>query len=103
MSEIKQAQSTRAGSRKTGVATSKTRKVASETSTAAVTPLEVILETMNSFRAAGELEKAAALAKAAAPYIHPKLTAVEHTGKDGGDIVTVTRIELVAASVDSAN
>jgi hypothetical protein len=26
------------------------------------------------------------MAKAAAPYVHPKLAAVEHTGKDGGPV-----------------
>lgn len=26
-------------------------------------------------------------AKAAAPYIHPRLAAVEHTGKDGKDLI----------------
>ena len=25
-------------------------------------------------------------AKAAAPYVHPKLSAIEHTGKDGKDL-----------------
>lgn len=35
-------------------------------------------------------------AKAAAPYVHPRLNAVEHTGKDGGPIETkeVTDNEL---------
>jgi hypothetical protein len=35
---------------------------------------------------AGDLEKAASFAKDAAPYMHPRLAAVEHTGEDGGPI-----------------
>lgn len=35
------------------------------------------------------------MAKAAAPYIHNRLQAVEHTGKDGGDINIVAKIERV--------
>jgi hypothetical protein len=31
------------------------------------------------------------MAKAAAPYVHPKLASVQHTGKDGGPIQTETR------------
>lgn len=34
-------------------------------------------------------------AKAAAPYIHPKLTSVELSGPGGGPIEEVTRIELI--------
>jgi hypothetical protein len=35
-------------------------------------------------------------ANMAAPYVHAKLSAVELTGKDGGPVDTVTRIELIA-------
>ncbi len=34
-------------------------------------------------------------AKDAAPYVHPRLQAVEHSGKDGGDINIVAKIERV--------
>jgi len=46
-------------------------------------------------KTAGFRQAAQDAARDAAPYIHPKLTAVEHTGKDGGPI-EITRIELVA-------
>lgn len=36
-------------------------------------------------------------ARDAAPYIHPRLAAVEHTGKDGGP-VQFSRIELIPVS-----
>lgn len=60
-----------------------------------VTPLEVMLGTMRALWAtawtAGEMDSAAAaqasaIAKDAAPYVHPRLQATEHTGKDGGAI-----------------
>jgi hypothetical protein len=47
---------------------------------AGITPLEVMLEAMNAFRQAGDMEKAAGFAKDAAPYIHPRLAAVDHKG-----------------------
>ena len=37
------------------------------------------------------------MAVAAAPYVHPKLAAIEHTGKDGGPIETVELTETEAA------
>jgi hypothetical protein len=39
------------------------------------TPLDIILSTMRHAFAAGQADKAVDLAKAAAPYIHPKATA----------------------------
>ena len=91
MSENNQTQSKRGGARKgagrkAGSATQKTRAIADMAAAQGITPLEVMLEAMNSFRESGDLEKAAGFAKDAAPYIHPKLAAIEHTGKDGGAI-----------------
>jgi hypothetical protein len=87
----------RAGAgRKKGTANVKTREIADKAASSGITPLEVMLEAMNDFRAKGELAKAAWIAKDAAPYMHPRLAAIEHTGGDGGPIETVTKIELVA-------
>lgn len=72
--------------RKPGSATKKTREVADRAAASGITPLEVMLEAMESFRNAGDLEKAASFAKDAAPYLHPRLAAVQHAGKDGGPI-----------------
>lgn len=41
-------------------------------------------------------------AKAAAPYCHARLSNVEMTGKDGGPLENVTRIELVAPGHDDS-
>jgi hypothetical protein len=79
---------------------------------AGVTPLEVMIADMRFHHAAAirELDRGAeadlakvatslsaarAAAKDAAPYIHPRLAAIEHTGKDGGPIrVTDAREQL---------
>jgi hypothetical protein len=100
MSEKNQTKSNgRGGPRKgagrpAGSATTKTREIANKAAEAGITPLEVMLEAMNSFRFAGDLEKAAGFAKDAAPYIHPKLAAIEHTAPDGIDL-RVTKVERV--------
>lgn len=91
MSENNQTTSKRGGARKGagrkfGSATQKTREIADKAAASGITPLEVMLEAMNSFRENGDIEKAAGFAKDAAPYIHPKLAAIEHTGADGGAI-----------------
>lgn len=89
--------------RKPGSATKRTREVADKAASEGITPLEYMLQVMRS-EPSEKLEGSQLLsalmlrfeaAKAAAPYIHPKLSAVEHTGKDGGPMETITRIELV--------
>jgi hypothetical protein len=67
--------------RKAGAATQKTREIADKAAAAGITPLEVMLEAMNKLRNEGELEKAASVAKDAAPYVHPKLSSVEMNAK----------------------
>lgn len=52
-----------------------------------LTPLEYMLRVM---RSRAKNERRDDMAKAAAPYIHPRLNAIQHTGKDGEPI----RVEL---------
>lgn len=62
-----------------------------------VTPLEFMLQVMRSpsdhedakVQVAREAMRFEA-AKAAAPYIHPRLAAIEHTGPNGGPIAAVS-------------
>ena len=49
-----------------------------------VTPLEVILTAMREALNRGDLAAAAAFAKDAAPYLHPRLQAVMHAQKPTG-------------------
>ena len=67
--------------RKPGAANVKTREIADKAVAQGVTPLEVMLEAMNALRDSGDLEKAASVAKDAAPYIHAKLSSVEMNAK----------------------
>lgn len=74
--------------RKAGSATKKTRAIADKAAEEGVTPLEVMLRTMRQLvtDAEGEdptkpntmlLERAAAVAKDAAPYMHARLSSVD--------------------------
>lgn len=76
-----------------GAANKRTREVADKAAQDGITPLEYMLGRMRD-ESADRSERMDA-AKAAAPYIHPKLSTVEHTG-DPDKPVAVTMIELVA-------
>jgi hypothetical protein len=91
----------RAGAgRKKGSATAKTREIADKAIAEGITPLEYMLEVMRrpsdhedeKIQLAREAMRFEA-AKAAAPYMHPRLAAVEHSGPEGGAIEQ--KIELV--------
>ena len=82
-----------------GAATKRTREIADKAATEGLTPLEVMLKAMNEHVAKKEWDAAAALAKDAAPYMHPKLQSVMHTGDKENPVVTdnTIRIEFVSA------
>lgn len=80
--------------RKPGSATKKTREIADKAASEGITPLEFMLKIMRTEPHEGmESHQLLALnadrfeaAKAAAPYIHPKLAAIAHSGPDGGPL-----------------
>lgn len=88
--------------RKAGSATKRTREIADKAAEDGVTPLEFMLAIMRT--EPGDIEDPRLLvdhqamrfeaAKAAAPYIHPRLAAVEHTAPDGIDL-RVSKVERV--------
>jgi hypothetical protein len=47
-----------------------------------ITPLEVMLRAMRTYANSAQWDRAAAIAKDAAPYLHSKLTSVEPTSKE---------------------
>lgn len=51
-----------------------------------LTPLEYMLAVMRSRSEKVAVERKDDMAKAAAPYMHPRLNAIQHTGKDGEPI-----------------
>lgn len=80
----------RAGAgRKPGSATKRTREIADAAAAEGVTPLEVMLKAMREHYDSERWDEAAAVAKDAAPYMHPKLAAIEHSGKDGGALQVI--------------
>jgi hypothetical protein len=71
-----------------GAVSKKSQEIAATAIAEGITPLEVMLKAMRNHAEEGEWSKAAFIAKDAAPYVHPRLAAIEHTGKDGGPIET---------------
>lgn len=66
---------------------------------AGITPLEVMIQTMRKLWNDGDQMAACAIAKDAAPYMHPRLANIEATGKDGGPMV----IEIIKYSAGPAS
>ena len=82
------------GSRK-GKRNKATAAKAAEVAASGLTPLDYMLDVMRN--GADEATRLDA-AKSAAPYVHPKLAAIEHTGKDGGPIQARVSVEFVGTA-----
>lgn len=68
-----------------GAANKKTREIAERAIQEGITPLEYMLRLLRDESADPQMRFEAA--KAAAPYIHPRLSSIEASGKDGGPLV----------------
>jgi len=79
-----------------GAASKKSQAIAAAALDEGISPLEVMLNAMRSYASQKDWEKAAFFAKDAAPYVHPRLAAIEHTGKDGKpiEVTDVSETEL---------
>jgi hypothetical protein len=76
--------------RKTGSLTTKTQEIAAKAAEGGELPVDYMLRVMRDRTV--DNGRRDDMAKAVAPYVHPKLAAVEHTGKDGGPLqVSVVR------------
>jgi hypothetical protein len=73
--------------RPTGSLTKRTQEIRAKVAATGKTPLEVMLEIMWHHHAEGNLDKAISAAASVAPYMHPRLTSVENSGKGGGPMV----------------
>jgi hypothetical protein len=71
----------RVAGRKVGTRDGARTEVAEQIALTGRTPLEVMMEAMGHYQAAGNRDKAVAIAKMAAPYMHARLHAV--AGTDG--------------------
>lgn len=108
--------------RKAGVATKKTREIANQASKEGITPLEVLLLAMRdlfdtanamtnnvggvpdsgAYSRLDLLTKAASIAKDAAPYMHPRLTSIQHTGKGGESLNQGSGVLLVPGILEAS-
>jgi hypothetical protein len=77
--------------RKPGSKSRKTSEIALKAAGEGMTPLEYMLDRMRDPNEETSLR--ADMAKSAAPYIHPRLAAVEHSGKGGGPIQMTVSVE----------
>lgn len=75
------------GGRRKGTPNKATARREREIAKSGTTPLEYMLKVMRNPKA--DNGRRDDMAKAAAPYVHPKLAAVQHTGAGGGPIQTV--------------
>jgi hypothetical protein len=84
------------GGRKRGTPNKATAEKAAEIAASGLTPLDYLLTVMRD-ETVPRPERVDAANKAA-PYVHPKLASIEHTGEDGGPlIVQIVRFEDEAA------
>ena len=114
--------------RKEGSLTKRTREIAEVAAAQGITPLEVMIRTMMELYKEAEnctkqddhahegighvddvmiienriklLNMAATIARHAAPYVHPRLSAIEHTGKDGAPLQSGVLVVPGAMSMD---
>ena len=85
--------------RKAGAKTKRTQEIAAKASAEGITPLEVMVGAMREAWERNDKDAAARFAKDAAPYMHPRLAAVEHTGKDGKDLIPDVPAKDVARAI----
>lgn len=86
------------GGRKKGTPNRATARREREIAKSGTTPLEYMLKVMRNPKA--DASRRDDMAKAAAPYVHPKLAAHQHTGTNGGPIQSV---DLTKLSDDELN
>ena len=72
------------GGRKKGSLNKRTKEIMDKAAASGPLPLAYMLQVMRDEQA--ESQRRDDMAKAAAPYIHPKLASTEMTGKDGGPL-----------------
>ncbi|WP_051903694.1 hypothetical protein [Neorhizobium vignae] len=73
--------------RKLGAPNKATQERQRRVAATGITPLDYMLKVMRNPEASDERRDE--MAKAAAPYVHPKLASLQHTGRGGGPIQTV--------------
>lgn len=72
--------------RKKGSVNRKTREIADKAAESGITPLEVMIQAMREVYEKDGAPAAVPFAKECAPYMHPKISNIELTGKNGGPV-----------------
>jgi hypothetical protein len=83
--------------RKKGSLGARTRLIAEAAIADGDAPLNVLLSVMRKAYADNDLPLALDAAKAAAPFCHPRLAAIEHTGRGGASLDVVSKKRRDAA------
>jgi hypothetical protein len=86
------------GGRAKGTPNKATARREKEIAKSGVTPLDYMLKVMRDSRA--DKSRRDDMAKAAAPYVHPKLAAHQHTGAKGGPIQTIDLTNMSPDDLD---
>ena len=90
--------------RKPGSPNKKTQELQSRIASEGITPLEFLLNTMRNVDGKVDFNTRLDAAKAAAPYIHAKLSNVDMTAKIEKDVTALSDAELLSiAAASSAN
>jgi hypothetical protein len=84
--------------RKRGSLSKKTTEIAAELGARGLSPLEVMILAMRYYHDAGNLDRAAAIARDAAPYMHARLSSIQVGGG-----FTPIRVEYVVEIVEVRN
>lgn len=81
--------------RKQGSLSRKTREIAEAAAEEGITPLEFLVSVMRDPQQGLSVRLDAA--KSAAPYMHPRLQTIAHTGEDGGPLTIVVETGIARA------
>lgn len=82
----------RRGGRQKGTRNKATAEKVAEIAASGLTPLDYMLNVMRDENAEKQLRMDAA--KSAAPYVHPKLANIEHSGPDGGALQIIVNKDV---------
>jgi hypothetical protein len=82
------------GGRKAGMPNRKTAETQAAVAASGITPLDYMLSVMRD--TAAEPDRRDDMAKAAAPYVHAKLAAIEHSGGIAHSLTDMTDAQLAA-------
>lgn len=84
--------------RKAGTPNKATQERQKKVASTGITPLDYMLKVMRDDKA--DASRRDEMAKAAAPYVHPKLASTQHTGPRGGPIQTVDLSKMSDEDLD---